>query len=67
MLIRHLAAVAIAVLLGTGGLAHAQFDNERQEMLRGGATKKGVYNIFGLDGTGPVSYTHLTLPTKRIV
>lgn len=43
---------AIAALLGSAGLAQAQSDNERQDMLRGGATKKGVYNIFGLDGTG---------------
>jgi lipoprotein-anchoring transpeptidase ErfK/SrfK len=43
---------AISALLGSVSLAQAQADNERQEMLRGGATKKGVYNIFGLDGTG---------------
>ena len=53
MLIRHVATVAaIAALLGPVGLAQAQSDNEQQDMLRGGATKKGVYNIFGLDGTG---------------
>ena len=53
MLIRHVATVAaIAALLGPVSLAQAQSDNERQEMLRGGATKKGIYNIFGLDGTG---------------
>jgi len=51
--IRHVVAVAaIAALLGPAGLAQAQSDNEREEMLRGGATKKGVYNIFGFDGTG---------------
>ncbi len=38
---------AIAALLGPVGLAKAQSDNEQQDMLRGGATKKGVYNIFG--------------------
>jgi lipoprotein-anchoring transpeptidase ErfK/SrfK len=43
--------VAIAALLGPVSLAQAQSDNERQEMLRGGATKKGSYNIFGFDGT----------------
>jgi lipoprotein-anchoring transpeptidase ErfK/SrfK len=42
----------MAALIGPVSLAQAQFDNEKQEMLRGGATKKGVYNIFGLDGTG---------------
>ena len=53
MLTRHVAIVAaIAALLGPVGLAQAQSDNEQQEMLRGGATKKGIYNIFGLDGTG---------------
>jgi lipoprotein-anchoring transpeptidase ErfK/SrfK len=43
---------AIAALLGAVSVAQAQSDNERQDMLRGGATKKGIYNIFGLDGTG---------------
>ncbi len=53
MLTRHVAAVAaIAALLGPVSFAQAQSDNERLEMLRGGATKKGIYNIFGLDGTG---------------
>src|SRR5262249_36847579 len=53
VLIRHVATVAaIAALLGPVSLAQAQSDNEREEMLRGGATKKGIYNIFGFDGTG---------------
>src|SRR5687768_3370004 len=53
VLIRLAATIAtIAALLGPISLAQAESDNERQEMLRGGATKKGVYNIFGLDGTG---------------
>ena len=52
VLTRRVATVAaIAALLGSVSLAQAQFDNERQEMLRGGATKKGSYNIFGFDGT----------------
>ena len=52
MLTRHVATVAaIAALIGSVSLAQAQSDNERQEMLRGGATKKGIYNIFGFDGT----------------
>src|SRR4029079_1942493 len=38
-------------LLGAVGVAQAQSDNERQDMLRGGATKKGSYNILGFDGT----------------
>jgi lipoprotein-anchoring transpeptidase ErfK/SrfK len=53
VLTRLVATVAaIAALLGPVGLAQAESHNEREEMLRGGATKKGVYNIFGLDGTG---------------
>ncbi len=53
MLTRPVATVAvIATLLGPVGVAQAQSDNERQDMLRGGSTKKGIYNIFGLDGTG---------------
>jgi lipoprotein-anchoring transpeptidase ErfK/SrfK len=43
---------AIAALLGSLSVANAQVDKERMEMLRGGASKKGVYNLFGLDGTG---------------
>ena len=49
---RHAVAfAAIAALLGSASLVQAQYDNERQQMLRGGATKKGIYNIFGFDGT----------------
>ena len=44
------AVVAIVALLGPISLAQAQSD-ERQELLRGGATKKGIYNILGFDGT----------------
>jgi lipoprotein-anchoring transpeptidase ErfK/SrfK len=52
VLTRHIATLAaIAALLGAVSLADAQSDNERQDMLRGGATKKGIYNIFGFDGT----------------
>jgi len=43
--------VAVAVLVGPISLVHAQSDNERQDMLRGGSTKKGSYNILGFDGT----------------
>jgi lipoprotein-anchoring transpeptidase ErfK/SrfK len=52
VLTRRVATVAVIVaLLGPVGLAQAQSDNERQDMLRGGATKKGSYNILGFDGT----------------
>ena len=72
MLTHHVAiAAAIAALLGPVGLAQAQSDNEQQEMLRGGATKKGVYNIFGLDGTGlgrtTVSYASKYAPGTIVV
>jgi lipoprotein-anchoring transpeptidase ErfK/SrfK len=42
---------AITALLGPVGLAQAQSDNEREDMLRGGSTRKGMYNVLGLDGT----------------
>ena len=49
MLIRHVATVAaIVALFGPVSLAQAQSDSE---LLRGGASKKGAYNIFGFDGT----------------
>ena len=52
MLTRHIATMAaIAALLGPVSLAQAQSDNEREDILRGGSTKKGMYNVLGLDGT----------------
>ena len=52
MLTRLVATLAaIAALLGPISFAQAQSDNERQDMLRGGSTKKGIYNVLGLDGT----------------
>ena len=64
MSIRHVATMAaIAALLGSFSLANAQSDNERMEMLRGGASKKGVYNLFGLDGTG-LGRTSVSYPGK---
>jgi len=72
VLTRHIAiVVAIAALLGSVGLAQAQSDNEREDMLRGGATKKGIYNILGYDGTGlgctTVSYATKYAPGTIIV
>jgi lipoprotein-anchoring transpeptidase ErfK/SrfK len=64
--IRHLGIVAaalLAVLLGSLGPAAAQVDKERMEMLRGGASQKGVYNLFGLDGTG-LGRTTVRYPSK---
>ena len=52
MLTRRVAIlVAAAAVVGPVNLAQAQSDNERQDMLRGGSTKKGIYNVLGLDGT----------------
>jgi lipoprotein-anchoring transpeptidase ErfK/SrfK len=59
VLTRHVAIVtAIAALLGSASLAQAQSD-ERQDLLRGGAQKKGIYNILGFDGTG---FSRTTVP-----
>jgi lipoprotein-anchoring transpeptidase ErfK/SrfK len=61
---------AIAALLGSVSLAQAQSD-ERQELLRGGAQKKGIYNILGFDGTDfsrtTVSYKSKYKPGTIIV
>lgn len=63
MLKRYVATVtAVAALLGLVSLAHAQNDYV-PEYLRGGASKKGVYNIFGLDGTG-LGRTTVSYQTK---
>ena len=52
MLTRGVATlIAVTALVGPVNLAQAQSDNERQDMLRGGSTKKGIYNVLGLDGT----------------
>jgi lipoprotein-anchoring transpeptidase ErfK/SrfK len=71
VLTRQLAiVVAIAALLGPVSLAQAQSD-ERQDMLRGGAQKKGIYNILGFDGTGfgrtSVSYASKYAPGTIVV
>jgi len=64
VLTRFVATVAvIAALLGPISLAQAQSDNERQDMLRGGSTKKGMYNVLGLDGTD-FSRTTVSYATK---
>ncbi len=63
VLTRYVATVvAVAALLGHAGFAQAQ-SNERMELMRGGASKKGVYNIFGLDGTG-LGRTTVSYPGK---
>jgi lipoprotein-anchoring transpeptidase ErfK/SrfK len=72
VLTRHIATIAaIAALLGSVGLAQAQSDNERTDMLRGGSTKKGMYNVLGLDGTDfsrtTVSYTSKYPPGTIVI
>jgi lipoprotein-anchoring transpeptidase ErfK/SrfK len=63
VLTRYVATVAaVAALLGLVSLAQAQNDYV-PEYLRGGASKKGVYNIFGLDGTG-LGRTEVRYQTK---
>ena len=57
------AFISIAALIGSVGIAQAQSDNERQDMLRGGSTKKGMYNVLGLDGTD-FSRTTVSYATK---
>jgi lipoprotein-anchoring transpeptidase ErfK/SrfK len=72
VLTRPVAIVAaIAALLGPISLAQAQSDNERQDMLRGGSTKKGSYNILGFDGTDfgrtTVSYASKYTPGTIVI
>jgi len=57
------AFISIAALIGSVGIAQAQSDNERQDMLRGGSTKKGMYNVLGLDCTD-FSRTTVSYATK---
>jgi hypothetical protein len=44
------ALIAIVALLGSVGLAHAQADDERMQMLMGGA-RRSSFNFFGLGGS----------------
>ncbi len=65
---KHLIAIiaTFAVIIGLPGAAsRAQVasDKERLEILRGGASKKGIYNIFGLDGTD-LGRTSVSYPSK---
>jgi lipoprotein-anchoring transpeptidase ErfK/SrfK len=45
------ALIAVVALTGSIGLAQAQSDNERQQMLFGGAPRAKNFNFFGLGGT----------------
>ena len=58
-----LGAVALVAIAAVPLVAHhafgGEFDPNRPILLRGAVTK--------VEWVNPVSYTHLTLPTKRIV
>ena len=49
------------------GLATARYTVAANAAADGTCTVTGTGSSFGLDGCAAVSYTHLTLPTKRIV
>jgi lipoprotein-anchoring transpeptidase ErfK/SrfK len=52
MQVRTIAALlAAAILMAMTGVAQAQFDNERQQMMWGGAPRAKNYNFFGFGGT----------------
>jgi lipoprotein-anchoring transpeptidase ErfK/SrfK len=69
---RYFAAlIAAAMLLGSVGLAQAQADDERQQMLGGGATRKKNFNFFGFGGSdatrSTVSYRGSEMPGTIVV
>jgi hypothetical protein len=43
--------IAVAALIGSIGLAHAQADNEREIMMRGGSPRAKNFNFFGFNGS----------------
>ena len=52
MMPRTLAAlIAASMLMGATGFAQAQSDNERAQMLFGGAPRAKNYNFFGFGGS----------------
>ena len=63
--------IAAAMLLGSLGIAQAQFDDERQQMLRAGAPRAKNYNFFGFGGSDAtrtkVSYTGAEAPGTIVV
>jgi lipoprotein-anchoring transpeptidase ErfK/SrfK len=72
MPLRQFAAlIAGATLLGSIGLAHAQHDDERMQMLFGGAARKSNFNFFGLGGSDAtrsrVSYNGREAPGTIVV
>ena len=72
MQLRIVAAVLAALaMMGVAGTAQAQFDNERQQMMWGGAPRTKNYNFFGLGGTdatrSQVSYSGAERPGTIVV
>jgi lipoprotein-anchoring transpeptidase ErfK/SrfK len=63
--------IAAAMLMDAAGLAQAQSDNERAQMLFGGAPRAKNYNIFGLGGSdatrAKVSYRGAERPGTIVV
>jgi lipoprotein-anchoring transpeptidase ErfK/SrfK len=64
---RYLAAlIAIVMLAGSAGLAGAQYQmDERQQMLSGGAAKRGNFNLFGWTGGGDVTRTSVNFSSNH--
>src|SRR5690349_13056382 len=72
MQLRIVAAVLAALaMMGVAGTAQAQFDNERQQMMWGGAPRTKNYNFFGLGGSDAtrtrVNYTGRERPGTIII
>jgi lipoprotein-anchoring transpeptidase ErfK/SrfK len=69
---RIVAALLVsAIMAGSAGTAHAQFDNERQQMLFGGAPRAKNYNLLGFGGSDAtrdkVSYSGSERPGTIVV
>jgi lipoprotein-anchoring transpeptidase ErfK/SrfK len=72
MLLRTIAALlAAATLMGLPETAKAQFDNDHQQMLRGGSPRAKNYNFFGFGGTDAtrtsISYSGRERPGTIII
>jgi len=65
------ALIAAAMLMGATGLAQAQADNERAQMLFGGAPRAKNYNFFGFGGSDAtrsrVSYSGAERPGTIVI
>ena len=65
------ALIVVSMILGSMGLAHAQADDERRQMLIGGAPRKSNFNFFGFGGSDAtlsrVSYSGREAPGTIIV